>query len=65
MSHSHQWFAIAAFPLIAGTFGPVATAMNICALGQPWRRTIIADGQPPKLGDSFPDPKWYFTLLSF
>lgn len=32
-----EWFAITAFPLFAGTFGTIATALNICALVQPWR----------------------------
>ncbi|KUJ14162.1 voltage-gated potassium channel [Mollisia scopiformis] len=32
-----EWFAITAFPLFAGTFGPIATALNVCALVQAWR----------------------------
>jgi hypothetical protein len=32
-----EWFAFTAFPLVAGTFGPLSTALNICALAEPWR----------------------------
>src|SRR5436190_13897975 len=60
--HSRQWFAVAAFPLVAGTFGPVATAMNICALVQPWRRTVVAD-KLTESGKNIPDPHWYLLFL--
>ncbi|KAJ0110088.1 hypothetical protein J7T55_014891 [Diaporthe amygdali] len=35
---SRWWFASSAFPLIAGTLGPVANAFSICALVRPWRQ---------------------------
>lgn len=35
---SRWWFASSAFPMIAGTLGPVASAFSICALVRPWRQ---------------------------
>ncbi|KAH9434295.1 hypothetical protein MCOR27_001281 [Pyricularia oryzae] len=32
------WFASSAFPMMAGTLGPVASAFSICALVRPWRQ---------------------------
>ncbi|OTB09540.1 hypothetical protein M426DRAFT_6807 [Hypoxylon sp. CI-4A] len=37
---SRWWFASAAFPMIAGTLGPVASAFSICALVKYWRQHI-------------------------
>ncbi|KAF7545762.1 hypothetical protein G7Z17_g8930 [Cylindrodendrum hubeiense] len=34
------WFASSAFPMIAGTLGPVASAFSICALVRPWRQHL-------------------------
>ncbi|KAH6981324.1 hypothetical protein BKA56DRAFT_486327 [Ilyonectria sp. MPI-CAGE-AT-0026] len=34
------WFASSAFPMIAGTLGPVASAFSICALVRPWREQL-------------------------
>lgn len=65
LNPSRWWFASTAFPLLAGTFGPMATAFNICALIEHWRVSI-----PPGLGaneshgDDVRDPKWYTQLLS-
>lgn len=56
---SHWWFASVACPLLAGTFGPMASGFNICALVQYWRQTI-----PPgqyaivEQGHKIPDPSW-------
>ena len=56
---SHWWFASTACPLLAGTFGPMASGFNICALVHEWRQTI-----PPGLhaieeeGHTIPDPEW-------
>ena len=56
---SHWWFASTACPLLAGTFGPMASAFNICALVHHWRQTV-----PPGLhaiveeGHTLPDPNW-------
>lgn len=35
---SRWWFASSAFPMIAGTLGPIASAFSICALSRPWRQ---------------------------
>lgn len=47
------WLASTAYPLIAGTFGPMASAFNICSLAQPWRMNLITGGSL-----DIPDPKW-------
>lgn len=49
--------ASTAFPMIAGTMGPMANAFNICALGQYWRETFTAS-QTIDGGDFFQDPPW-------
>lgn len=60
---SRWWFASTAFPLLAGTFGPMATAFNICALIEHWRVDI-----PPGLGANeshgieVPDPAWLLAI---
>ncbi|CAG8077245.1 unnamed protein product, partial [Penicillium nalgiovense] len=36
-----------------GTFGPLASAFNICSLSQPWRMDLTSSG-----GTDVPDPKW-------
>ncbi|CAK7200025.1 hypothetical protein SEUCBS139899_002713 [Sporothrix eucalyptigena] len=41
---SRWWFASSAFPMIAATLGPVASAFSICALVRPWRQEIL-DGE--------------------
>ncbi|KAJ6470417.1 hypothetical protein C8R45DRAFT_1218281 [Mycena sanguinolenta] len=45
------WFISTAFPLVAGTFGPLANFFSICALTQSWRQ-YEADG------NGIPDPTW-------
>ncbi|KAF6821472.1 Outward-rectifier potassium channel TOK1 [Colletotrichum plurivorum] len=58
---SRWWFASSAFPMIAGTLGPVASAFSICALVRPWRQHL-----PPgtDIGDAVfvPDPKWLIIV---
>ncbi|KAI9848346.1 MAG: Potassium channel [Thelocarpon superellum] len=58
---SRWWFASTAAPLIAGTFGPMASSFNICALSTNWRIHI-----PPGLAEpqSVPiqDPQWLLAL---
>ena len=51
------WYASTAFPLTAGTFGPMATAFNICALVENWR-VSIPEGGTEEHGIDIPDPKW-------
>ncbi|KAH7000931.1 hypothetical protein EDB80DRAFT_647825 [Ilyonectria destructans] len=38
---SRRWFLSLAFPMIAGTLGPVASAFSVCALAQPWRQHLV------------------------
>lgn len=56
------WFITTLFPLIAGTFGPVATAFSICALTQSWR--IIADpsSTTEQQGLQVSDPAWLIIV---
>ena len=54
---SRWWFASTAFPLIAGTFGPMASAFSICALVVHWR-VAIPPGGAEEHATFIPDPKW-------
>ncbi|KAK6209269.1 hypothetical protein LQW54_006481 [Pestalotiopsis sp. IQ-011] len=54
---SRWWFASSAFPMIAGTLGPVASAFSICALVKQWRMHIIPGSDISK-AEFFPDPPW-------
>lgn len=40
-----------------GTFGPVASAFNLCALVEKWR-TSIPPGGTEEHGNDIKDPKW-------
>ncbi|KAJ5512825.1 hypothetical protein N7463_002377 [Penicillium fimorum] len=51
------WLASTAYPLLAGTFGPMASAFNICSLSQPWRMDLTSSG-----GTDVPDPKWVTAI---
>ncbi|CAM1505712.1 Fc.00g113490.m01.CDS01 [Cosmosporella sp. VM-42] len=44
LTPSRWWFASSAFPMIAGTLGPVASAFSICALVRPWRQQLVSGG---------------------
>lgn len=55
---SRWWFASTAFPLIAGTFGPMASAFSICALVVHWR-VRIPPGGVEEHAIFLADPKWY------
>lgn len=60
---SRWWFASTAFPLIAGTFGPMASAFNICALIQSWRVDIPPGfGANESHGIRVLDPKWLLAI---
>jgi hypothetical protein len=62
----HTWTAFTVFPLVAGTAGPFSTALNICALVEPWR--IDARGNDRTKWKFVDDPQWYVsshTLNSF
>lgn len=52
----HTWMAFTAFPLVAGTFGPFSTALNICALAEPWR--IDFRGNDNRTWKFVDDPHW-------
>lgn len=52
------WYASTAFPLLAGTFGPMANTFSVCALVQYWR-TEIPPGGTEAHGIDIKDPKWY------
>lgn len=54
---SRWWFASTAFPLTAGTFGPMANAFSICALVENWR-VALPPGATQEHGIDIPDPKW-------
>ena len=54
---SRWWFASTAFPLIAGTFGPIANAFSICALVENWR-SALPPGTTQEHGIDIKDPTW-------
>lgn len=54
---SRWWFASSAFPMIAGTLGPVASAFSICALVRPWRQQLVG-GTDVDLAPFIDDPPW-------
>ncbi|KAL3421839.1 Outward-rectifier potassium channel TOK1 [Phlyctema vagabunda] len=58
---SRWWFASTAFPLIAGTFGPMASTFSICALAVKWR-VYIPPGGVEEHGEYIQDPKWLVAI---
>lgn len=60
LSFRRWWFTSTAFPLIAGTFGPLATLMSVCALVQSWIVTVPGGGSL-ETEQRVPDPKWYVS----
>lgn len=58
---SRWWFASSAFPLIAGTLGPVANAFSICALVRPWRQKFPPGSDLDK-AQFITDPIWCVVL---
>ncbi|GKT46383.1 outward-rectifier potassium channel TOK1 [Colletotrichum spaethianum] len=59
---SRWWFASSAFPMIAGTLGPVASAFSICALVRPWRQHF-PPGTDIAAATFVEDPKWYASSV--
>ncbi|CAK7272448.1 hypothetical protein SEPCBS119000_005130 [Sporothrix epigloea] len=57
LSPSRWWFASSAFPMIAATLGPVASAFSICALVRPWRQEIL-EGEVINTASFIKDPVW-------
>ncbi|KAL8986888.1 MAG: hypothetical protein Q9177_003862 [Variospora cf. flavescens] len=62
---SRWWFASTAFPLLAGTFGPMASAFSVCALSQNWR-VIVPHGPGGNEAEGFivKDPGWLLAINS-
>lgn len=61
MQPSRWWFASTACPLIAGTFGPMASGFNICSLGYEWVEYIPPSGSEAigmQTGNTVKDPPW-------
>ncbi|KAI4093567.1 MAG: hypothetical protein LQ344_002794 [Seirophora lacunosa] len=60
---SRWWFASTAFPLLAGTFGPMASAFSVCALSQNWR-VIVPHGPGGNEANAFDvkDPGWLLAV---
>lgn len=54
---SHWWVICTLFPLIAGTFGPMASAFNICAVAIDWR-IIVSETSDESEGTHITDPTW-------
>ncbi|KAI0602106.1 hypothetical protein F4775DRAFT_538301 [Biscogniauxia sp. FL1348] len=61
LTPSRWWFASAAFPMIAGTLGPVASAFSICALVKNWRQHILPGSDVTK-AVFVPDPPWLVAV---
>lgn len=55
------WFASTACPLLAATFGPIATAFSVCALVYHWR-DYVPLGTQEASGLEITDPKWLLAL---
>jgi len=55
------WVVSTLFPLIAGTFGPMASAFNICAVSIPWR-LIVSPSNAESEGTHIPDHAWLITV---
>ncbi|KAI9690541.1 MAG: Potassium channel [Bathelium mastoideum] len=61
LNPSRWWFASTACPLIAGTFGPIANALSICALVENWR-VYVPPGSSEGYGIKVPDPAWLIAI---
>ncbi|KAH7179005.1 uncharacterized protein B0J16DRAFT_357197 [Fusarium flagelliforme] len=55
------WFLSTAFPMIAGTLGPVASAFSICSLAEPWRQNLVP-GADIQSAVNVPDPSWLVVI---
>ncbi|KAI0541982.1 hypothetical protein GGR58DRAFT_454675 [Xylaria digitata] len=61
LNQTRWWFASAAFPMIAGTLGPVASAFSILALVKPWRQHIPPGSDIAKAVFIL-DPPWLLAI---
>ncbi|KIW22636.1 uncharacterized protein PV07_10915 [Cladophialophora immunda] len=55
------WIISTLFPLIAGTFGPLASTFNICALAIDWRTTVSSSSTESE-GSHISDPGWLLAV---
>lgn len=55
------WFASAAFPMIASTLGPVASAFSILSLVEKWRQQI-PPGSDISQAEFIEDPAWLIAV---
>ncbi|KAH0829330.1 potassium channel [Fonsecaea pedrosoi] len=55
------WMVSTLFPLIAGTFGPLASTFNICALAIDWRTTVSSSSTESE-GTHISDPRWLLSV---
>ncbi|KUJ18901.1 voltage-gated potassium channel [Mollisia scopiformis] len=58
---SRVWYAATVFPLAAACFGPLASALNICALVEEWR-VIIPAGDVESTEIAVGDPSWLVAI---
>ncbi|GAB7357719.1 hypothetical protein MBLNU459_g0381t1 [Dothideomycetes sp. NU459] len=55
------WIVSTLFPLIAGTFGPMASAFNICAIAIDWR-VYVSSSSTEAEGTHVNDPRWLIAI---
>jgi potassium channel subfamily K len=61
LAPARWWFATTLFPLVAGTFGPVASAFSICAIAQEWR-VVPSAASKEQEGHQLRDPPWLIAV---
>ncbi|KAK4232588.1 outward-rectifier potassium channel TOK1 [Podospora fimiseda] len=61
LNPSRWWFASSAFPMMAGTLGPAATAFSICAFSKPWRQNY-PPGSNVDDASYVKDPAWLLVI---
>ncbi|KAL4728703.1 hypothetical protein ACLX1H_003102 [Fusarium chlamydosporum] len=58
---SNWWLFSTAFPMMAGTLGPVAAAFSICSMVEPWRQELVP-GEDVQDAPSVADPSWLLII---
>ncbi|KAK3998324.1 outward-rectifier potassium channel TOK1 [Cladorrhinum sp. PSN332] len=61
LNPSRWWFVSSAFPMMAGTLGPAATAFSICALSKSWRQDF-PPGSNVDDATYVDDPSWLLLI---
>ena len=61
LAPARWWFVSTLFPLVAGTFGPVASAFSICAIVQDWR-VVPSAASKEQEGPLLRDPSWLIAV---